>query len=593
MSQPERDDDALAEVTDLRLADRLLGALAGLALVALILELGFALRQWQELALGIFQCIVLAVLVSDSIRAHIQKSRPVTKPPDIFVILGLCLFWFASSYIVPRGMKDGHILCLRLAVLYFALSRMQYVMAGLGQVRVVKFLLGVLYMNSTFAIAMSFAVAILVGSLLLSLPCATASGRRMEFVDAFFTATSAVCVTGLIVKDTAVFFSTFGKCVILALIQIGGLGIMTISAFFILAMGRRLMINQKAVVREALDAQSIGEVRRSLRFIVTFTLIMEVVGTVLLSFRWIGEMPDFETTLLFSVFHSISAFCNAGFSLFSDSLVRYVGDPVVNLVVMGLIVAGGLGFFVFVDFWDKFRPGASQHPKSHLSLHTRTVLISTAVLIVLGTVLFFIFERKYTLAGLPLRGRLFASFFQAITPRTAGFNTVDIKAVAPSSTLLLMALMFVGGSPGSTAGGIKTSTAAIVVLTAYASLRGRNEVTWQGRTISNEVQRRALAIALAGLLILGIFAALLLALPSLDSGQPQGSFREVLFEAVSAFGTVGLSEGITPKLSTTGEILISLLMFIGRVGPLTIAVAIGGRGTPVKIKYPEERVMVG
>ncbi|MBU4128834.1 TrkH family potassium uptake protein [bacterium] len=434
-------------------------------------------------------------------------------------------------------------------------------------------------LNPAQILALGFLAAITIGTILLSLPISTANGQRLPFVDALFTATSATCVTGLKVVDTGSYFSLFGQLVILVLIQLGGLGIMTMATLFGLMIGRRLGLRERLVVQEALKHSTLGGIRVLLRYVIILTLSIEGLGAIFLYLRWKGMGISYPGYC--AVFHAVSGFCNAGFSLFKDSLVGYQADPVINVTMLLLIILGGLGFTVLTNL-RRYRPGK----KETLSLHTKVVLSMTFFLIVLSVPLIFLLERNNTLSTLPVGGKILGAVFQAITPRTAGFNTLEIGQMRGASLFLLMILMFIGASPGSTGGGVKTSTFGVFLVTIWTFFRGKKEITIFKRTISHKVTREILTVvAFAfGLVVLATFLLLL------TEGK---EFIKVLFEVFSAFGTVGLSTGITDTLSNLGRIIITITMFMGRIGPLTIAVAMGQREYAPLYKYPEERVMIG
>ncbi len=434
----------------------------------------------------------------------------------------------------------------------------------------------------------SFAALIAVGTLLLLLPWATPPGRPIGFIDALFTATSAVCVTGLIVRDTGSEFTAFGQAVILVLIQFGGVGIMTFSVLAFSALRRRLSIVDRALVRQTLAA--VGdwvEVRPLLATVVKFTLAAEAMGAALLFARW---QPEFGTPAAawYAVFHAVSAFCNAGFGLWRNSLMEWRGDVVVNAVVIALIVLGGLGFLVVYEAVSlRFR-------RRTLSVHSRLVLSTTAVLVLAGAVIFAVLEKDASLAGLPRTDRVLASLFQSVTCRTAGFNTIDIAALSPATLFFMMILMVIGGSPSSTAGGIKTTTFAVLVLTAVNRLRHRVHVNVFNRTLSPASVANALSLALAAFatIVVGLFLLLLLEAPDVTA-ERHGVFIGYLFETVSALGTVGLSTGATATLTPASRVLIAVLMFVGRLGPLTVAGALAREDQVTDWQYPEEEVLIG
>lgn len=432
-------------------------------------------------------------------------------------------------------------------------------------------------------LVLGFAGVILVGTLLLYLPPASASGRSLSLVDALFTATSAVCVTGLVVVDTADHFSLFGELVVLLLIQAGGLGFMTLSTLVALALGRRITLQDRLVIREGFNQHSLTGVVRLVQLVLVASAGFELLGAALLALRFV---PQFGAArgLYLSVFHSVSAFNNAGFDLMGGfhSLQAYAVDPLVNLTVSGLIILGGLGFTVLFELGGR----SIRHP---LSLHTRLVLSVTGVLLGVGTVLFWLLERHnlHSLGRLTLGGQLLASFFHSVTARTAGFATLNLAVLHPSTLLLLAILMFVGASPGSTGGGVKTSTVGVLLATVWATVHGSgDDVVVLGRRIPPELVRRALAIVV--LAVLALLATALL----LTATEKQPAF-DLLFETISAFGTVGLTTGLTPSLSPVGRLLLVLLMFVGRVGPLTLAASIATRCKSPGLRHAEGRVMVG
>ncbi|ADU50944.1 potassium uptake protein, TrkH family [Thermaerobacter marianensis DSM 12885] len=442
--------------------------------------------------------------------------------------------------------------------------------------------------NPARILALGFAGVILLGSVLLSLPVAWEPGQRVGYLDALFTATSAVCVTGLVVVNTAETFSTFGEMVILALIQVGGLGVMTMSTLFALLVGKRITFRERLIIQEAWGQLSPAGMVRLVQYVTLVSVAFEAAGTLLLTLYWwqAYDMP-FGLALYRGFFHAVSAFNNAGFDVFDSrrpSLERFAGDPVVTLVIGGLIIAGGLGFTVLADLGRRLR-----HRRHRLSLHTRLVLWTTAALLVAGTVLVAVAEwsNPATLGSLPVDRKLWAAFFHAITPRTAGFNMLPMAELTSLTVLTTILLMFVGGSPAGTAGGIKTTTLALLLATVRATIRGEDELVLMDRRVPTLTAAKALALAVLGAgLVLVVTMGMLL--------WDHHPLTATLFEAVSAFGTVGLSLGITPDLAPVSKVLILLTMYAGRVGPLTLAVALTRRGRrPPAVRYPEERVLVG
>ncbi len=435
---------------------------------------------------------------------------------------------------------------------------------------------------------LSFGFLILIGTYLLSLPAAAAGDTPAAWHEALFTAASAACVTGLVVVDTGTYFSLFGQWVILALIQAGGLGIMTLSTAAALLLGRRLGFGQRRALQSLLEQDSAQLLRRTIRFIVIMTFSIEAAGFLFLWIYWWIESGGMASSAYLAIFHAVSAFCNAGFTLFTDSLIGFRDSLWVHLCIGALIIAGGLGFMVISDLgrrevWHSLRAG--RWPA--LSLHTRLVLMSSAGLLLVGTLVIFFVEFDNTLAGLPLREKALASAFQSVTLRTAGFNTIDIAAVKPATLLVMILWMWVGASPGSTGGGVKISTVVVLILLFRSLLRGRPQVEVFGRTIGGETVNKAIAVALVSGIVVAVFFSLFLSL------EPDLGFDRLLFESVSAFGTVGLSTGVTPQLGLTARVLMVFLMLAGRIGPLTLALAVGRSRAVIPVHYPEGKIIVG
>jgi len=436
-----------------------------------------------------------------------------------------------------------------------------------------------------------FLALIAAGTALLLLPAASRQGS-IPFVDALFTATSASCVTGLIVVDTGSFFSPFGQAVILLLLQIGGLGIMTLSTLFLLMAGRRLSLAGRSVIQDTFTHSGERNPAQIIRRVFVFTFGMEAFGAALLFAAFLPTGTGTADALWQAVFHAVSAFCNAGFSLFSDSLAGFRTSWMINLTVCLLIVAGGIGFLVVAEV----RTHASFRARTwrRLSLHSKLVLTSTALLIVVGTILILVMEWSNTLSALTTPQKVLAAVFQSITTRTAGFNTLPIGAMASETLFVVILLMFVGASPGSCGGGIKTTTFATICLLGAARLRGRDQPQAFWRRISESSTAKAIGVAMLSLLVI-VVGTLMLTMSELGGVSrlhSQGKFFELLFEAVSAFGTVGLSMGATADLSTAGKLLVTAIMFTGRLGPLVLAVAVARRHAP-RFSYAEEKVMIG
>lgn len=438
-------------------------------------------------------------------------------------------------------------------------------------------------LNPSKTLVLGFAVIILIGTFLLSLPIATQDGKGISILNALFTATSATCVTGLVVVDTGTTFSTFGQLVILALIQLGGLGFMTFGTFLFMMLGKRISLKERLVLKESLNSVThAGTVRLVIR-IFAFTIITELIGAIILSIRFSFDMP-IGKAIYFGLFHAISNFNNAGFDLMGGfrSLTAYADDPIVVLTICTLITLGGLGFIVINDLYE--------YRETHrVSLHTKVVLVATCILTAGATVLVFLFEygNPKTLGSLSYIGKVLGALFQAVSPRTAGANTVPIADLTHATLFLTIFLMYIGAGSGSTAGGIKITTFWVLIATVWAQLRGKEDVVLFKRRLETKSILKALTVATSGLVIVIVVTFIL---TITEKGH---NFIVYLFEATSAFGTVGLTMGLTPELSTIGRIVIILTMFIGRLGPLTIGFAISKNQKQEAYHHPKGKVMIG
>ena len=444
------------------------------------------------------------------------------------------------------------------------------------------------HLPPTRIFVLSFAGVILAGAILLWFPFSATKGN-LRFVDALFSATSAVCVTGLVVIDIGKDLSTLGQVITIFLFQVGGLGIITFSTVFFVLMGRGLSFKGREIVQSTFLHTPRRDFIVIAKMVLWFTFIIESFGTLVLFIRFSMDFPP-GTALYHAVYNAISAFNNCGYSLFSDNLMGYQGDFIVNLTIMGLIVHGGIGFIVQYEVLSWFKG-----VQKRLSVHTKIVLISTSLLILSGAFLFYLFERNHIIKDAPVLTKILTSFFQSVTPRTAGFNTVDIGALTNASLLLMLVLMFVGASPGSTGGGVKTTSAALLVMLMWSRLKGRLDVSMFNRTIPREIISRTISIIFASAFSIAIITSILLIagggdLPPLESRH---HFVEYLFDTVSAFGTVGLSMGVTPKLNDLQKYALILMMFVGRVGPLTLAFSLSRDTGGKTLTYAEEGVMVG
>ncbi|MDR6998314.1 TrkH family potassium uptake protein [Neobacillus niacini] len=439
------------------------------------------------------------------------------------------------------------------------------------------------YLDPPKILVLGFALIILIGALLLTMPISTTNGQGLSFLNALFTATSATCVTGLVVVDTGTTFTIFGQLVILSMIQIGGLGFMTFATLFAFLVGKRISLKERILLQESLNNLSMEGIVRLARRILIFTAVIELTGAIILTLRFSFDMP-LGKAIYYGIFHSISNFNNAGFDLMGEfhSLTSYVEDPTVVLTICSLITLGGIGFIVMNELYE-FRVS------KRLSLHTKVVLMTSLFLLAVGTIGIFSFEytNEKTLKPLTFLGKFLAALFQSVTPRTAGANTLNIGDLTQPSLFLIIILMFIGASPGSTGGGIKTTTFTTLIGAVWSQIRGKEDVIFYRQRIVYETIYKAITVAFSGLFLVVVITMLL---TITESGK---DFLMILFEATSAFATVGLSMGLTPELSHVGKALIIFTMFAGRVGPLTIAFAVTMRRNPDAFRYPKGKIMIG
>ncbi len=438
--------------------------------------------------------------------------------------------------------------------------------------------------STTRMIAFGFALIIVIGTILLSLPIATKTGET-DLLTALFTATSATCVTGLVAADTYQNWTLFGQLVILCMLQVGGLGFMTIGVYISILLKRRIGLQERATLHESVNTLEIAGVVRLVKKIVQGAFIIEGTGALLLATRFIPRF-GWANGIYFSIFHSISAFCNGGFDLMGideaySSLVSYEGDILVNVVICLLILIGGIGFIVWDDVLKH-----KWHFKKYL-LHSKIVLATTLGLTVVGTLLFLIFENNATLAGMTPIEKLLGALFASVTPRTAGFNTVDTGAMSNAGTLLTMLLMFIGGSPGSTAGGAKTTTMVVLLFYAVAMIRNREDINLFGRRLSADVVRKANAVVVINFSLAFGAACAIMAL------QPAIPMQDVVFEVLSAINTVGMTTGITRELGVISKLIVAVLMYCGRLGSLSFALVLAKKPSTNHVREPQEKIIVG
>lgn len=432
-------------------------------------------------------------------------------------------------------------------------------------------------------LALGFFIVIFIGGTILSLPISSASGEATNFLDSIFTATSATCVTGLVTVDTGTHWNLFGQTVIMILIEIGGLGFMSFATFISVLIGRRITLKSRLLMQEAMNTFNIQGLVKMLKKVMLFTFIIQFIGALILSTQLI---PEFGVArgIYISIFSSISTFCNAGFDLFGNfnSYTTYYDNSIILLTVSALIAIGGLGFIVLLELYN-------YKSTKKLSLHAKVVLLITTILIVGGTIVMFILEynNPNTLGNMNIKDKIVNSIVASISPRTAGINSVPIDKMTTTSKFITVILMFIGGSPGSTAGGLKTSTFGIILCTAISVIKGKENADIFGRTIPRGLQLKAVTLLIIGM---GLVTTVTMAL---TIAEPNEAFLDVLYEATSAFGTVGLTTGVTQRLSEPGKIIIIMLMYLGRVGPLTVVMALISRKKGTNYKYPEGKILIG
>ena len=434
-------------------------------------------------------------------------------------------------------------------------------------------------LNPPLVLSLGFAILISIGGILLSLPFFTKSGQATDLIDSFFVAASASCVTGLTPVNTLEHWNTYGHVLLIILIQIGGLGVMSLASIIPLILGKKIGMKSRQILKEQLNVESLEGMIVLFKYVLIFTFGTEILGAILLSIRFV-PIYGMGEGIWISIFHSISAFCNAGFDILGDSIYPLRDDLLVNLTLSFLVIVGGLGFVVTSELFRR-------RSFKKISTHSKLVLMMTAILLFLGTVVFYFLERRGgVLAEESLKGSILESFFQSVVARTAGFYSVDLSKIKDSTALMLMGLMFVGGSPGSTAGGIKTTTLGVLILSTAAVIRGENEPVVFGRHIGTDVIRKALAIFLVSF-------GIVLSVSFILTITENAGLVDIMYETVSALATVGASKGLTADLSRVGKILITICMYLGRLGPMTMAFAFGMKVKKSPIRYPESFISIG
>lgn len=434
-------------------------------------------------------------------------------------------------------------------------------------------------LNPPLVLSLGFAILITFGGVLLSLPFFTKSGEATDLIDSMFVAASASCVTGLTPVNTFEHWNTYGHVLLIILIQIGGLGVMSLASIIPLILGKKIGMKSRQILKEQLNVESLEGMIVLFKYVLVFTFGIEILGAILLSFRFI-PLYGAGTGIWYSIFHSISAFCNAGFDILGDSIYPFRDDILVNLTLSSLVIVGGLGFVVTSELFRR-------RSFEKISTHSKLVLLISGALLVLGTVMFLFLENgDGVLQYESVKGSILESFFQSVVARTAGFYSVDLSKIKDSTALMLMGLMFVGGSPGSTAGGIKTTTLGVLFISTHAVVRGESEPVVFGRHIGMDVVRKALAIFLVSITIV-------LSVSFILTITESARLVDILYETVSALATVGASKGITADLSDVGKILITFCMYLGRLGPMTMAFAFGMKDKKSLIRYPESFISIG
>lgn len=585
------------------------GLRLGLGALVVLLSLGDLVlgprATWSHVLTGLGLVLTLPWIV-DRARLHTRKAKAMDERSLVqrlltmlvpVVMIGACLVakWSVASRAMA-GSADPAVYASAYRT-YGALAFSLSLLGLLGTRRVQAFLSRMADHPARLTLV-SFGIGAVVGAVLLTLPMSLRDPAKASFVDGLFMATSALCVTGLAPFGVAATYTPFGQGVLLVLVQLGGLGIMVLSAFLSIVVGQRMQTRATAVMAEMIDADSFEAFRRTVVVIVASTLFIEALGAVALwglfeghldvGLRWDEDSPmaGAGDTRWAAVFHAVSAFCNAGFSLCRDGLVPFSGSPGVLGVIMVLIVVGGIGFPVLDELLRRLAHKLQGKRPPRLSLHARAALLATAFFLAAGAVMFLVLEWGQTMRGMPVWQKLLAAIFQSVTTRTAGFNSLDFGAMRPATLFITCALMFVGGSPASTAGGIKTTTIYVLYASLKAELTGLAAPRMLGRSLGAATVRKAAGLTF---LSLGIVSVLVIALMLTDRHEP----HRLLFEAVSAFGTAGLSTNLTPELSVPGRLVVTLAMFIGRIGPMTLALALSTESREVGLALPEERIGIG
>jgi trk system potassium uptake protein TrkH len=576
-----------------RTVNRLVSMMLILSVVSLFLEYGLYQARWIKLTTNVLDYVVFLLFVTEmALRLISAKYKWIFIRQNVFELLFLLFFatLFVYSKYVTFLLESRRIQNLSRNII---ILRNAFILIKMF-VRMRKFnaIVNRITNNPAQTVLLSFVTVILIGTLLLMLPFSTSDQTRLGFIDSLFTSTSAVCVTGLIVVDTATRFSIVGKIIILLLIQIGGLGIMILSYFGTFMFRRTLSLERKLLASYILDERDMSALVGTLRSIIVSTFIIEGIGFIALFASFRPGMERGIEALSYAAFHSVSAFCNAGFSLFSDNLMGFKSNFPITFTIAVLIILGGLGFTVLMELYhlisDRFRGISSGRLRKQyrISLNTKVVLIGTGVLLLLGILVIYPFEHRNSLMEYGVGTQYLAAFFQSVTLRTAGFNTIPFESLNRYTYLVMILFMFIGGASGSTAGGVKVNTVAIIGGYVRSIVDNRDDVTVFNQTLSKDLVNRALFIVF-------VYAVVIFSSTLILSITEDFETVPLLFEIVSAMGTVGLSAGLTPMLSLTGKIVIITLMFIGRVGPLTVVVSLSQTKKAAGVSFPRGTVALG
>lgn len=438
-------------------------------------------------------------------------------------------------------------------------------------------------LNGIQIVILGIIIINIIGAIILSAPISSKSGKGTNFLDALFTSASAVCVNGLVINDTGTYWSTFGQIVLIILSEIGGLGIMSFTIFIAILLGKKITLKDRLTLQSSMNTFNIQGLVKMIKYIMYVAFSVQFFGILLLSTQFVPEF-GLKKGMFYSLFHSVSAFCNVGMDLFGDfkSLTEYYSNPIIIITISILVIIGGLGFTVLIELYN-------YKEIKNISVHTKMVLFISTILIILGAVFIFILEynNPKTLGDMSIFDKILNSIFASITPRTAGFNTISTEGMTKAGKIVTIMLMFIGGSPGSTAGGLKTSTFGIIIFTIISVIKGRDDTEAFGRRFSKEVVYKSFSLLIIGIMLV-IAATMLLSITEYDE-----TFISILYEATSAIGTAGLSTGVTQRLSGIGKVIIIIMMYIGRIGPFTLAFALTNNKKKTGIRYPEGRILIG